>query len=143
MRLTSSQFESSAMIPRKYTCDGEDISPPLRLDEVPADTKSVALIVEDPDAPSGNWVHWLVCDMTPQAEIPEGGTPGKQLTNSFSRTGYGGPCPPSGTHRYYFRAYALDVPTLEVKAEDGREELGAAMKGHVIAEAELMGRYGR
>ena len=116
MRIWSNSFKNEDMIPSKYTRDGENISPPLMWDDVPDETKSFALISDDPDAPGGNWVHWLVCDIEPCArEIAEGSVPegAKQVRNDFGKLDYGGPSPPSGTHRYFFKLYALDVKSLE------------------------------
>ncbi len=148
--LVSAAFSSGGNIPVMYTCDGDDISPPLRWGEAPEGTVSYALICEDPDAPAGNWVHWVVYNIpSVTTSLPEdagGGEPPAggilQGTNSWGRTGYGGPCPPSGTHRYFFRLYALDS-MLELEAGADAAALREAMDGHVLAEAELMGRYPR
>ena len=103
MRITSTAFEPEGDIPSRYTCDGEDISPPLAIEDLPPETVSLVLVMDDPDAPMGTWDHWLAYDIEPRTQIPEAveglGTPG---TNSWERTGYGGPCPPGGTHRYFF-----------------------------------------
>lgn len=148
--LSSPAFNQGAAIPRKYTCDGEDLSPPLQWTEPPADTRSLALISDDPDAPVGTWVHWVVYNLpagirslpegaSPAAGLPQGGVHGQ---NSWRRLEYGGPCPPSGTHRYFFKLYALDI-TLELGPGAGKKELLGAMEGHVLAQAELMGTYSR
>ena len=143
MELTSSAFRHETRIPSKYTCDGDNVSPPLVVSEVPAGTETLALVVDDPDAPSGTWDHWIAYDIPVTDEISEGvtalGTGGR---NSWGRSGYGGPCPPSGTHRYFFTVYALDA---ELGLEPGakKQALLEAMEGHVIAEATLLGRYGR
>jgi Raf kinase inhibitor-like YbhB/YbcL family protein len=143
MRLTSTAFEDEGNIPRRYTCAGEDVSPPLALHDIPAEAVSLVLLMEDPDAPAGTWEHWVAYDIPPMAQIPEAvaslGTPG---TNSSGRTGYGGPCPPSGTHRYYLHVCALDVE-LGLQAGADKATVRAAMDGHVLAEAVLMGRFGR
>ncbi len=150
-RLSSSAFEHEAGIPVRYTCDGEDLSPPLLWEGVPEGTLSLALIMDDPDAPVGTWVHWVVYDLPaamsgleegvpPEPELPGGGRHG---TNSWRRLGYGGPCPPGGTHRYFFKLYALDVEELGLPAGASKGEVLRAMEGHVLAEAALMGRYGR
>lgn len=145
MQLTSSAFEHEGQIPKKYTCDGENINPPLTISEIPDGTKSLVIIVEDPDAPSGTWVHWTVWDIDPNnTEILENITPRNSTEGitDFGSTGYGGPCPPSGEHRYYFRAYALD-DTLNLDSVTTRSLLDRFMKGHIIADAELMGKYSR
>ncbi|MEE9289157.1 MAG: YbhB/YbcL family Raf kinase inhibitor-like protein [Bacteroidota bacterium] len=146
----STAFQEGAMIPKKYTCDGPDVSPPLTWTSVPAETKSLALICDDPDAPMGTWVHWVLFNLPADTtELPESVPPQKTLesrakqgTNDFGKIGYGGPCPPSGTHRYYFKLYALGT---EVGLEAGitKKELLKAMEGHIIGEGQLMGRYKR
>lgn len=150
MKLSSSAFVEGGLIPKTYTCDGVDISPPLSWSDVPAGAKSLALICDDPDAPVGTWVHWVAFNLPPTVTgLPEGLRAEKQLpaggvqgTNSWKRVGYGGPCPPSGVHRYFFKLYALDT-TLSLGNQATAKELLAAMKGHVLAEAETMGRYKR
>lgn len=148
--LSSSAFKEGAVIPRKYTCDGSDFSPPLNWDNVPAQAKSLALIVDDPDAPMGTWVHWVIFNIPPKTtelpenvpakeSLPDGALQGK---NDFRNYGYGGPCPPGGTHRYFFRLYALDT-VLELKAGCTKPQLLKAMSGHIIGEGQLMGRYSR
>jgi len=144
MKITSSAFQEGANIPSKFTCDGSDASPPLQIADVPLDAKSLALIVDDPDAPSGLFTHWMVWNILPQTgAIGEGSTPkGVQGANDFGKSGYGGPCPPSGTHRYYFKIFALDRK-LDLPFGAKRGQLDAAMKGHVLAQGELMGLYSR
>ena len=144
MKITSSAFQQGANIPSKFSCDGANTNPPLQISDVPPEAKSLVLIVDDPDAPSGLFTHWAVWNIPPQTNtIAEGSTPkGVQGTNDFGRSGYGGPCPPSGTHRYYFRIFALDRE-LDLPFGAKRSQLDAAMKGHVIAQGELMGRYAR
>ena len=151
MRLTSSAFQNGADVPRKYTCDAEDISPLLRWEKVPAGTKAFVLIVDDPDAPGGVWVHWVIYDLPADTkELTEGtaktealANGAKQGVNDFRRIGYSGPCPPPGsTHRYSFRVYALDAPT-NLKRRATKQQVLDAMKGHVLGEAELVGRYKR
>jgi Raf kinase inhibitor-like YbhB/YbcL family protein len=141
MRLTSTAFAYGRMIPSRFTCDG--VSPPLQIDDLPAGTVALVLLVEDPDAPAGTWVHWLAYDIDPASDIVEAveelGTPGR---NSWRRRGYGGPCPPTGIHRYLFRVFALDE-SLRLPEDRDREEVERAMAGHVLGEAVLMGRYGR
>ena len=144
MKVTSSAFQQGANIPSKFSCDGPNTSPPLQISDVPTEAKSLVLIVDDPDAPSGLFTHWVVCNISPQATtIAEGSTPkGVQGTNDFGKSGYGGPCPPSGTHRYYFKVFALDRE-LDLPVGAKRSQLDSAIKGHVIAQGELMGRYSR
>jgi len=144
MKVTSSAFQQGANIPSKFSCDGPNTSPPLQISDVPTEAKSLVLIVDDPDAPNGLFTHWAVWNISPQnTTIGEGNTPkGVQGTNDFGKSGYGGPCPPSGTHRYYFKVFALDRE-LDLPVGAKRSQLDAAMKGHVIAQGELMGRYSR
>ena len=144
MRLWSNDFAHEGTIPRLFTCDDKDVSPHLAWDGVPPTAKSLALIVDDPDAPAGTWAHWLVCDIPPTVrEIPRGAVPAgaTQVRNDFGRPSYGGPCPPSGTHRYFHRLFALDVPRLEGASD--RRSLYALVERHKLAEAVLMGRYKR
>ena len=144
MKITSSAFQEGTNIPSKFSCDGADTSPPLQISDVPSAAKSLVLIVDDPDPPSGLFTHWTVWNIPPQtSSIAEGSTPnGVQGTSDFGKSGYGGPCPPSGTHRYYFKIFALDRE-LDLPSGAKRGQLDAAMKGHVIAQGELMGRYSR
>lgn len=150
MKITSSAFKEGQMIPSRYTCDGQDISPPLEWDQVPDGTKSFALICDDPDAPRGTWVHWVVYDIPPGVKnLPENVRPDRepgsgirQGKNDWPKIGYGGPCPPSGIHRYYFKLYALDT-MLNLKPGATKEQLLQAMKGHILGEAQLMGKYQR
>ncbi len=146
--LASTAFKEGEMIPKKFTCDGPDVSPPLEWRSAPAQTKSLALIVEDPDAPMGIWVHWVIFDIPPASSglpehvstdktLPDGAVQGR---NDFRKIGYGGPCPPSGTHRYFFLLYALDT-VLKLPAGSTKAELVRAMEGHVVGRAQLMGRY--
>jgi len=148
--VSSPAFQEGGMIPSKYTCDGQDISPPLMWEGVPETTKSIALISDDPDAPVGTWVHWVMWNIPPnvheltenipaERELPDGS---RQGITDFGRPGYGGPCPPSGTHRYYFRIYALDtIPDLPNSAK--KADLLKAAEGHLLAEGRLMGKYKR
>lgn len=149
--LTSTAFASGAEIPEQYTCKGADISPPLQWSGAPAKTASFALIMDDPDAPAGVWVHWVMWNLPRSAHALPGnvdkreqlddGT--RQGTNSSGKIGYNGPCPPGGqTHRYFFRLYALDAK-LELATTASRAELDAAMKGHVLAQTEYMGTFHR
>jgi Raf kinase inhibitor-like YbhB/YbcL family protein len=144
MKITSSAFQEGGNIPSKFTCDGGDSSPPLQIAEIPSGAKSLVLVVDDPDAPSGLFTHWIVWNISPQTNaIAEGSAPkGVQGTSDFDKSGYGGPCPPSGTHRYYFKIFALDRE-LNLPSGTKRNQLDAAMKGHVVAQGELMGRYSR
>jgi len=150
MKLLSSAFLDGHPIPARYTCDGQDLSPPLDWRDVPAQTGSLALIVDDPDAPSGVFLHWLLFDI-PASEhgLPEGigiagpkAGGGTQGENGFGKVAYGGPCPPDGTHRYYWHLYALDSMT-GLPAGVSRLKFESAVRGHIIAEAQLMGRYAR
>lgn len=143
MKITSPAFENEGSIPSKYTCDGQDKSPPLEFSGVPEDAKSLALVVDDPDAPTKTWVHWMIHGISPSSEgIPEDSTPDNafEVINDFAKQAYGGPCPPSGSHRYYFRLYALDVSKLKNVT---KENFAKKCKGHVLAEATLMGTYKR
>ena len=150
MQITSPVFMEGGMIPSKYSCDGQDISPPLEWKDIPVGTKSFALIGDDPDAPVGTWVHWVVYNIPSNiTSLNENVKPEKdfkngmrQGNNSWPKIGYGGPCPPSGTHRYFFRLYALDK-VLDLKSGATKAQLLEAMKGHVLAEAPLMGKYKR
>lgn len=143
--ISSPAFAPSGSIPQVYTCDGKDISPELVIRDVPRKAKSLVLIVEDPDAPAGVWTHWLLWNIRPGADtIKQGTTPTGAVdgTNDFGEPGYGGPCPPWGTHRYFFKLYALDA-VLHISRGSRKPVLERAMKGHVIAHAELIGRYTR
>ena len=150
MKLTSKAFDPNSIIPPKFTCDGEDISPPLSWSEPPKDTKSLALICEDPDAPGKIWVHWVIYNLPPSTRsLPEavpGGSKiaggGLQGVNDFKKLSYGGPCPPGGTHRYFFKLYALNR-MLDLKSGAPKTELEGAMKGHIIEQGELIGYYSR
>ena len=144
MKITSSAFQEGGNIPSKFTCDGGNASPPLQIAGVPSEAKTLVLIADDPDAPGGLFTHWLVWNIPPQTNsIAEGSAPkGVHGTNDFGKSGYGAPCPPSGTHRYYFRVFALDRE-LTLPAGAKRSQLEGAMKGHVVAQGELMGRYAR
>ncbi|MGC8792344.1 MAG: YbhB/YbcL family Raf kinase inhibitor-like protein [Bryobacteraceae bacterium] len=149
MKLVISAFAQGAMIPKLHTCDGADLSPALEWSGEPPATKSFALIVDDPDAPVGIWNHWLLWDIPAVVHaIAQGFKPGQMGvsgTNDFGKRGYGGPCPPRGhgPHRYFFRLSALDVESLKLPEGSRRAELDRALKGHVLAEAQYMGRYER
>jgi len=148
MKIESSAFKSGEVIPTKYTCEGVNVSPPLKWGPVPEGTKSFALIVDDPDAPLGTWVHWVIFNLPaattelaeaiPAQKILNNG--GKQGTNDFHKIGYGGPCPPSGTHRYYFKLYVLNSP-LNLDAGATKDQLLKAMEGHILLKTQLVGRY--
>jgi len=152
--LTSSAFAHNGAIPRRHTCDGDDVSPPLAWTGVPDGARSLALIVDDPDAPDPKapkmtWVHWVLYDMPPgTTDLPEGGASRdlpagtREGINDWKRTGYGGPCPPRGRHRYFCKLYALDV-VLGDLGKITKSRLEAAMQGHVLAQAELVGTYER
>lgn len=143
--IESSAFKNNSPIPKKYTCDGKDINPPLAIQNVPNGTRSLALIVDDPDAPVGTWVHWVVWNIDPGTrEIGENSVPpgAVQGMNDFRKTTYGGPCPPSGTHRYFFKLYALDAK-LDLKSSAVKKDVEKAMKGHILGEAQTMGLYKR
>jgi Raf kinase inhibitor-like YbhB/YbcL family protein len=150
MKLTSSAFQEGKSIPSIYSCDGKDISPPLIWSGAPVGAKSFALIADDPDAPRGTWVHWVLWNLPASANelkealpsiphLPSGALQGK---NDSGDSGYGGPCPPSGTHRYFFKLYALDT-MLSLKSGATKSQLEASMKGHELAQATLMGVYSR
>lgn len=149
-KITSSAFNDGEMIPSKFTCDGENISPPLGWSDIPEGTKSLALINDDPDAPIGDWVHWIVFNIPPEIkELKEAASNKKLLPkgaieglNDWNRIGYGGPCPPSGVHRYFFKLYALDL-VLSLKEGATKKQLLDAMKGHIKATAQLIGKYQR
>jgi len=145
LKLSSSAFKHNDSIPSKYTCDGADVNPPLVIENAPLGAKSLVLIVDDPDAPAGNWVHWVVWNIAPTTnEIKENTVPSGALQgiNDFRRHDYGGPCPPSGTHRYFFKLYALDM-MLSLGPKANKAELERAMKGHIVAQGELIGLYMR
>ncbi len=145
--ITSTAFEHNNVIPGQFTCDGKDISPKLSWTGIPAGTKSLALIMDDPDAPMGTWDHWVLFNIPPHISelkeniksLPEGTIEGR---NSWNNTGYGGPCPPDREHRYFFKLYALDS-ILSIVNGVTKEELEATMQGHIIAECEMLGRYNR
>lgn len=151
LTISSSSFSSGGSIPKKFTCDGPDVSPALTWTESPAATKSFALLMDDPDAPVGNWNHWTMWNLpVTQRALSEGVSKDARLSdgteqgkNDFRNTGYNGPCPPPGKpHRYYFKLFALDTK-LDLKPGSSKKELEAAMKGHIVAQAEWIGTYGR
>ena len=145
MKLSSSAFIHNQTIPAKYTCDGENVNPPLTITDVLTDSKSLTLIVDDPDAPAGTWVHWTVWNISPDTkQIAENSVPSNAIQGktSFGNSGYGGPCPPSGTHRYFFKLYALDT-TLSLGQNATKQDLEKAFVGHILDQAELIGLYSR
>lgn len=145
MKLTSPAFAHSRAIPDKFSCNGEEINPPLVIEGVPKDARSLALVLDDPDAPAGTWVHWVLWNIDPgtkaiaQGSVPRGA---EQGVNSWQRTSYGGPCPPSGTHRYFFRLYALKE-RLKLSSTSTGRDLERAMQGKILAQSELVGVYSR
>lgn len=141
--LSSPAFNSNTNLPSQFTCEGENVSPSLRWEEAPDNTRSFALIVDDPDAPSGTWVHWTLFNIPPDVyQIEQDNTPPEVISglNSWGETGYRGPCPPSGTHHYYFKLYALDK-TLSLSSNVTSEEILDAMQGHILDECVLIGLY--
>ncbi len=142
IELKSSAFSATGEIPERYTCDGEDVNPPLEMGELPENTKSLVLIVEDPDAPNGVWGHWIVWNIAPVKHIAEDSVPGTEGKNSFGKHHYGGPCPPSGSHRYFFKLYALKE-RLELDMNADKEDVEAAMADKILGRGELMGTYSR
>ena len=150
MIITSEAVQEGAPIPVQYTCDGQDVSPPLAWSSVPPEAKTLALINDDPDAPMGTWVHWVVINIPPGMSGFEEAVSSDSLARQgvvegltdFGRQGYGGPCPPSGTHRYYFKLYALDT-ALDLGREATKKQVESAMEGHILEQAQLMGRYTR
>jgi Raf kinase inhibitor-like YbhB/YbcL family protein len=145
LQIVSPAFKHNELIPKKYTCDGKDVNPPLLIENIPPGAKSLALIVDDPDAPVGTWVHWVVWNISPGTrEIKEDSVPkgAEQGVNDFWKNDYGGPCPPSGTHRYFFKLYALDA-VLNLGSKAKKSDLEGAMKGHILEKAELIGLYRR
>ena len=150
IQVTSPVFEEGGEIPRKYTCDDLDVSPPLEWTDVPEGTKTIVIVCDDPDAPMKTWVHWVIFNIPGDVtRLPENVPPEKELANGarqgmndFHKVGYGGPCPPSGTHRYFFKIYALDS-TLDLPAGISKSHLMIAIEGHVLSESHLMGTYTR
>ena len=133
-------FANNGHIPPKYTCEGDNINPPIEISDIPEDTKTLAIIMEDPDAPGSDFTHWLLWNISPSEEIAENTNQGVSGINDFGKTGYGGPCPPSGAHHYYFKIYALDKE-LNITAGENKNALLEGMNGHIVATGELMGRY--
>ncbi len=142
MQLRSTAYAEGSPIPVRYTCDGEDVSPPFTIDDIPPQAESLVLIMDDPDAPGDTWVHWVAYDLAVGREVAEGGVVGTQGTNSWGRIGYGGPCPPIGTHRYVTTVYALSRP-LGLAEGARKGAVLAAMEGLVVGSGTLIGTYGR
>jgi Raf kinase inhibitor-like YbhB/YbcL family protein len=140
LEIHSQVFSHNGNIPSDYTCEGRDVNPPLEVSNMPEGTKTLALIVEDPDAQHPGFAHWLAWNISPNEAIAEGSNPGINGINGFGKTGYGGPCPPAGSHRYFFKVYALDTE-LDLLAGSDKKALINAMKDHILAEGELMGHY--
>ena len=141
--IKSSAFKDNEFILSKYTCDGVNINPDISIDEIPKNTKSLAIIVDDPDAPNGTFCHWLMWDISPKISIKEDSAPGTQGRNSFGENKYNGPCPPSGRHHYHFKVYALDTKLSSLPPSTDKKGLEKAMKNHIIAWGELVGLYKR
>jgi len=142
LRITSPVFENNGVIPKKYTCDGDDVNPPLNIEGIIKGTRSLVLIVDDPDAPMGTWDHWIVWNILPTEKIEENSVPGTEGLNDSRRHSYAGPCPPSGTHRYFFKVYALDT-NLNLHPNSRKKDVEKAMEGHVLAKGEIVGLYKR
>jgi Raf kinase inhibitor-like YbhB/YbcL family protein len=140
LQITSTAFEANQSIPAKYTCEGKDINPPLDIDGIPEKAHSLVLIVDDPDAPGKTWIHWLVWNIPITHHIKENSVPGEQGLNDFKRKAWGGPCPPSGRHRYVFKVYALDT-VLQLPSKSTKKELEQAMGKDILAYGELVGLY--
>jgi len=145
MKIESSAFKHNERIPAKFTCDGVNVNPPLKISDVPEKTRSLVLMMDDPDAPMGTWVHWTVWNIDPKTTlIAENSVPPKSVQGitSFKSVGYGGPCPPSGTHRYFFKLYALDTVLNHPSSAD-KQRLEEAMKSHILSKTEIIGLYSR
>jgi len=144
MKLTSPAFTEGKSIPEKYTCDGKNILLPLMISDVPANAKSLALVMDDPDAVRGTWDHWVVWNIAPETKTISEGTEPKGILGTTSKgdKGFHGPCPPDKEHRYFFKIYALDT-MLDIPEGSNKKQLETAMKGHIITQAQLMGRYNR
>jgi len=146
MKIISSVFEDGNFLPAKYTCDGQNINPPLEFVDVPADTKSLALLIDDPDAPGGDWIHWLVWNINPQInKIEEGVLPVGSVEGqtSFGENKYGGPCPPSGVHNYVFKVYALEMVFGDLSQNTDKQKFLKLIENHVVGFAKLTGKYSR
>lgn len=142
LKVTSPVFKNNDYIPSKYTCDGEDINPPIDIKDITENTESLVLIVDDPDAPIGTWDHWIVWNIPPIPKIEEDSIPGVQGINDFKRQDYGGPCPPHGTHRYFFKVYALNTK-LNLNPNSRKKNIENAMKDHILSKGQIIGLYQR
>jgi Raf kinase inhibitor-like YbhB/YbcL family protein len=142
LTVSSPAFENNKLIPPKYTCDGDNVNPPLTIERVPDGTKSLVLVVDDPDASMGTWDHWTVWNIPPTNKIEENTVPGIEGVNDSRKHAYSGPCPPWGTHRYFFKVYALDTK-LDLNQNLKKQDVERAMQGHVLAKGELVGLYSR
>ena len=143
LSVKSQAFEAGKPIPKKYSCDGQDINPPLNIEGIPKETKTLVLIVDDPDAPSGTFDHWVVWNIPAStSKVAENAVPGIEGINSARQMGYMGPCPPSGTHRYFFKVYALDTE-LSLGVGSKKKDVEKAIQGHILAKGELIGLYSR
>ena len=140
LKITSPAFDNEGDIPEKYTCDGDKINPPLHIEGLPHETQTLVLIVEDPDAPGKIFDHWIIWGIDAVSTIPENSNPGISGKNGAGKTGYYPPCPPSGTHRYFFYVFALDN-VIDLPTNSTKQELNEAMNGHIIAQGTLMGKY--
>ena len=138
--ISSTAFKENDVIPRRHTCDGKNVNPSLNIDHIPKETQSLAIIVDDPDAPSGTWVHWVIWNIPVTHHLKEGHAQGIQGVNDFKKNAYDGPCPPKGTHRYFFKLYALDC-LLDIPKNSNKEKLEKAMGGHILGFGELIGLY--
>jgi len=142
LKISSKAFDNEGQLPSKYTCDGDGINPPLHIENIPEGAKTLALIAEDPDAPNGVYEHWIVWNIDPVVSIDEGSNPGVSGDNSAGKSGYHPPCPPSGSHRYYFHLYALNAP-LNLRPDSRKKDLETAMEGHIMAKGSIMAHYER
>lgn len=140
LSVTSPAFKNKEKLPVKYTCDGKGVNPSLVVDDIPSEAETLVLIVEDPDAPSGRFDHWIVWNIPTDEKIEENSVPGLEGLNNSGKTNYSSPCPPSGTHRYVFKVYALDAK-IDLQAGSGRKELEEAIKNHIVAKGEMVGLY--
>ena len=140
--ISSAAFKENGFIPRRYTCDGKNVNPALNFDHIPSGTSTLAIIVDDLDAPGGTWTHWLIWNIPFTHHLKEDHAPGTQGINDFGKNNYGGPCPPKGTHRYFFKVYALGCQ-LDILKNSNNEALEKAMAGHVLGFGELIGLYKR
>ncbi len=142
MKLTSPSFDNLKDIPKKYTCQGDDINPPFNISAIPKNAKSLVLIIDDPDAPGKTWVHWVLFNIPIISHIKEDSSPGIEGNSDLKKPGYMGPCPPSGKHAYHFKIYALDI-MLDLKKGSRKEDVEKAMQNHIIEKAELIGLYAK